>query len=111
MLEIWNKSIKHQFIIFFNFLFLQQMTNQIDLKQFNQTPIVKKLRKSKSTEKLNELDKPIPETKIQNKRGRKSKYTTDEERKEARRKQQREYRLRKKQELEKLREMVKDKQE
>ena len=109
MLEIWNKSIKHQFIIFFNFLFLQQMTNQIDLKQFNQTPIVKKLKKSKSTEKLNELDKP--ETKIQNKRGRKSKYTTDEERKEARRKQQREYRLRKKQELEKLREMVKDKQE
>ena len=88
------------------------MTNQIDLKQFNPTPIVKKLKKSKSTEKLNELDKPMTsEAKIQNKRGRKSKYENDEDRKAARRKQQREYRLRKKQELEKLREMVKDKQE
>ena len=33
------------------------MSNEIDLNQFNQTPIVKKLKKSKSTEKLNELDK------------------------------------------------------
>ena len=88
------------------------MSNKINLKQFNKTPIVKKLSKSASSENLNEIDNPaesIPDEK--NKRGRKSKYTTDEERKEARRKQQREYRLRRKQELEKLREMVKDKQE
>ena len=96
------------------------MTNAIDLKQFKQTPIVKKLKKSKSTEKLDELDKPAEadETSLKildavstSKRGRKSKYINDEERKAARRQQQKEYRLRKKQELEKLKEMVKDKQE
>ena len=81
------------------------MSNKIDLKQFNETPIIKKLSKSTSSENLNEQ---AVET---SKRGRKSKYSTDEERKEARRKQQREYRLRRKHELEKLREMVKEKQE
>lgn len=96
------------------------MTNAIDLKQFNQTPIVKKLKKSRSTEKLNELDKPSEADEValkildavntKNKRGRKSKYENDDERKAARRQQQKEYRLRKKQELEKLREMVKDNQ-
>ena len=59
------------------------MSNKIDLKQFNETPIVKKLSKSTSSENLNEQ---AVET---SKRGRKSKYSTDEERKEARRKQQR----------------------
>lgn len=41
------------------------------------------------------------------KRGRKSKYATEEERIEARRRQQREYRRRKKEELERLREFAK----
>lgn len=91
------------------------MTNKIDLTQFNKTKIVKKLAKSKSSEKLNEIDKssdpePEPVAKPKNTRGRKSKYENDDERKAARRQQQKEYRLRKKQELEKLREMVKDKQ-
>ena len=81
------------------------MSNKINLKQFNETPIVKKLSKSTSSENLNE------QATEPSKRGRKSKYSTDEERKEARRKQQREYRLRRKQELEKLREMAKEKQE
>lgn len=99
------------------------MSNEIDLNQFNQTPIVKKLKKSKSTEKLNELDKQesclelthkpventIPKAKPKS-RGRKTKYENDEERKAARRQQQKEYRLRKKQELEKLKEMIKDNQ-
>ena len=42
------------------------------------------------------------------KRGRKQKYTTDEERIEARRQQQREYRLRKKLELAQLIEQLKE---
>lgn len=87
------------------------MTNKIDLTQFNKTAIVRKMSKSKSTEKLNEVpDNETVKEKQTSKRGRKCKYENDEDRKEARRKQQREYRLRKKQELEKLREMVKDKQ-
>ena len=91
--------------------------NTLNLTEFKPTPkeqslpgfnesIIKKLSKSKSNENL----KSIAETTTANEpiakktnRGRKSKYTTDEERKEARRQQQREYRLRKKQELESLR--------
>lgn len=54
----------------------------------------------------------VEESEVQNesnprKRGRKSKYATDEERIEARRRQQREYRRRKKEELERLRKLVK----
>ena len=74
------------------FLLMSKMTenNKLDLNQFNQTPIIKSLSKSKSSENLQ---------KIEVKRGRKSKYANDEERKEARKRQQKEYRQRKKNEL------------
>ena len=83
---------------------------------------MKKLKKTKSTEKLNDKSCDLAQAEAceaalkildavsTNNRGRKSKYINDEERKAARRQQQKEYRLRKKQELEKLREMVKEKQ-
>ena len=96
-----------------------QMSNQLDLKQFNKTNVVKKLSKSKSEENLEAIAEPEPavESKalkildaiIEKKRGRKSKYNNDEERKEARRKQQREYRERKKKELEELKKLVSEK--
>lgn len=95
------------------------MSNKIDLTQFNQTKVIKKLTKSKNID--------IEEPKIENaiaassnasfdtrktreavkqKRGRKSKYMSQEERLEARRLQQKEYRLRKKQELEELKKIA-----
>ena len=89
------------------------MTNKIDLKKFNQTEVVKKLSKSKSEENLKIISdekaeeetqaEPLPE---KQKRGRKSKYNTPEERLEARRQQQKEYRLRKKKELEELKKLA-----
>ena len=90
------------------------MTNQLDLKQFNKTKVVKKLSKSKSNENLEAIAEPevekaalkIMEATIEKKRGRKSKYNNDEERKEARRQQQKEYRERKKKELEDLKKLV-----
>ena len=95
------------------------MSNQLDLKQFNKTKIVKKLSKSKSEENLEAIAEPEPaveskalkilDATIEKKRGRKSKYNNDEERKEARRKQQREYRERKKKELEELKKLVSEK--
>ena len=96
-----------------------QMSNQLDLKQFNKTNVVKKLSKSKSEENLEAIAEPEPaveskalkilDATIEKKRGRKSKYNNDEERKEARRKQQREYRERKKKELEELKKLVSEK--
>ncbi len=75
------------------------MTSKIDLNQFKKTEVIKKLSKSKSSENLKEIvDTP--------KRGRKSKYNTPEERLEARRQQQKEYRQRKKQELEELKKIA-----
>ena len=95
------------------------MSNQLDLKQFNKTNVVKKLSKSKSEENLEAIAEPEPaveskalkilDATIEKKRGRKSKYNNDEERKEARRKQQREYRERKKKELEELKKLVSEK--
>ena len=89
------------------------MTNKIDLKKFNKTDIIKKLSKSKSEENLKIISEekaeeetqaePLPE---KQKRGRKSKYNTPEERLEARRQQQKEYRLRKKKELEELKKLA-----
>ena len=76
---------------------------KINLKGFNKTPVVQKLEKSKSEEDLKAIDE---EPKPQKTRGRKSKYATEDERKEVRRKQQREYRLRKKEEIERLKEKV-----
>ena len=93
----------------FYILSRRQMTNQIDLTQFNKTDIIKKLSKSKSEENLKIISEeetqaePLPE---KQKRGRKSKYNTPEERLEARRQQQKEYRLRKKKELEELKKLA-----
>lgn len=86
--------------------------NTLNLTEFKPTPIIKKLSKSKSSDNLKSIvetttaKESIPK---KTNRGRKSKYITDEERKEARRQQQREYRLRKKQELESLRKIVDEK--
>ena len=83
----------------------------MDFTQFNNTKVVKKLSKSKSEEKLDEVDgpeAPKPQTKQSEKRGRKTKYATEEERLEARRQQQKAYRLRKKQELALLKSQIKD---
>ena len=105
--------------------------NKLDLTQFKETDIVKKLSKSKSEENLKNIiegdindssagpgkaceadaektalkliEATLPE---KQKRGRKSKYNSAEERLEARRKQQKEYRLRKKQELEELKKLA-----
>ena len=78
---------------------------EIDLTQFNQTPIIKSMSKSKSIENLQLTDtKPKAETK----RGRKSKYANDEERKEARKRQQKEYRQRKKNELIEMKKQIEE---
>lgn len=90
------------------------MSNKIDLTQFNETNVIKKLSRSKSEEKLDdeiEVEKPKEEKPKIEKRGRKTKYATEEERLEARRQQQRAYRLRKKQELAKLKEQMKETEE
>ena len=86
--------------------------NTLNLTEFKPTPIIKKLSKSKSSDNLKSIvETTTAKESIAKKtnRGRKSKYITDEERKEARRQQQREYRLRKKQELESLRKIVDEK--
>ena len=64
----------------------------------------KDLDKDFSTDSVNDLDKePEPLKPPKGKRGRKIKYLTDEERIEARRTQQKEYRERKKTEMQELR--------
>ena len=71
----------------------------MDMSEFNETPIIKKMKRSKSDEKLDEIALKIMEaTRVEPKRtrGRKSKYNTNEERLDARKKQQKEYRERKK---------------
>lgn len=74
----------------------------MNLEEFNDTAIIKKLKKSKSDEKLNELsekvenDNKLEEPIVKAHRGRKTKYATNEERINARKIQQREYRERKK---------------
>ena len=79
--------------------------NKLDLNQFNQTPIIKSMTKSKSIENLQLTEhKPQPEVK----RGRKSKYANDEERKEARKRQQKEYRQRKKNELIEMKKQIEE---
>ncbi len=80
----------------------------MNLENFNQTPIIKKLKKSKSEEKLNEIDEKVEEPIEKAHRGRKTKYATQEERIAARKIQQREYRERKKQELQELKERLKE---
>ena len=62
---------------------------QLDTTQFNDSPVIRKLNKSKQSEPTNT-------------RGRKRKYNSPEERLEARRLQQKAYRERKKAELQAL---------
>ena len=76
--------------------------NKLDLKQFKETPAVKKLSKSN--------EDAVTKSTASETRGRKTKYATEEERKEAKRKQQKEYRLRKKQELEELKRIAASKE-
>ena len=80
------------------FLLMSKMT-EIDFTNYKQTPIIKSMTKSKSSENLQ---------KIEVKRGRKSKYANDEERKEARKRQQKEYRQRKKNELIEMKKQIEE---
>ena len=82
----------------------------MDMKEFKETPIVKKMKKSMSSECLEETALKIMEatqTEPRASRGRKAKYATNEERLAARKQQQRDYRERKKRELQELKEKVK----
>ncbi|KAK8871241.1 hypothetical protein M9Y10_009155 [Tritrichomonas musculus] len=69
---------------------------EIDFTNYEQTPIIKSMTKSKSIENLQLTEHKL---KAETKRGRKSKYSNDEERKEAWKRQQKEYRQRIKNEL------------
>lgn len=76
----------------------QMSENKLEPSMFNETPVIKHLFESKS--------EPPPQPQEKPKRGRKVKYNTEEERREARKRYQREYRMRKKAELERLRELA-----
>ena len=91
------------------------MTNTIDTTQFNETKVIKAL-KSKQTsieaypsgETPTQAETPQPSEEPVHpppkpKRGRKPKYTSDEERIQARRLQQKQYRERRNRELHELR--------
>ena len=85
----------------------------MNMNEFNETPIIKKMKNSKSIENLNEETLKIMEatrTEPKATRGRKSKYNTNEERLAARKQQQKEYRERKKQELQELKEKSREKE-
>ena len=71
------------------------MTSDIDTTQFNDTPVIRKLAET-NEKKSKKRTKSSDDTST---RGRKKKYNTDEERLEARRLQQRQYRERKRAEL------------
>lgn len=125
MSKIWDKYVV-LILIFLIYIFIFiEMSNKIDLTQFNQTKVIKKLTKSKSNEDLKNIIEEEPKIEnaiaassnasfdtrktreaVKQKRGRKSKYMSQEERLEARRLQQKEYRLRKKQELEELKKIA-----
>ncbi len=77
----------------------------MNFKEFNETPIIKKMQRSKSSEILDQIDSEKPEPQIKT-RGRKIKYATEAERLAARKLQQREYRERKKQEIKELKEKL-----
>ena len=71
------------------------MTSDIDTTQFNDTPVIRKLAET-NEKKSKKRTKSSDDSST---RGRKKKYNTDEERLEARRLQQRQYRERKRAEL------------
>ena len=67
-------------------------TNELDVKQFNDTPIIRRLKNNKEDEANKQTTT----------RGRKRKYNSPEERLEARRIQQKAYRERKRQQAQEL---------
>lgn len=68
--------------------------SKLNFEEYNETPVIKKLKKSDSMPKV--------------RCGRKRKYATEEERQQARKEQQKEYRQRKKDEIEKLKQRIKE---
>ena len=95
---------------------------EINIEEFNETPVIKKLRQKQRPKKTEVIDAVVDERafspedlrseetneeKPKQTRGRKRKYNTDEERIQARRAQQKAYRERKKKELEELKKKVK----
>ena len=101
---------------------MTEINNEINIEEFNETPIIKKLRQKQrpkktevidvvvneeTNEETNEGQSPeLREAKPKQTRGRKRKYNTEEERIQARRIQQKAYRERKKKELEELKKKV-----
>lgn len=75
------------------------MTNTIDTTQFNETKVIKALKNKQTPQPAEVPVQPPPKPK----RGRKPKYTSDEERIQARRLQQKQYRERRNRELHELR--------
>ena len=82
------------------------MSQNLDLGEFKETAIIKKLKKSKSKDNLKDIDHAAT-TETKEKRGRKQKYATIEERNEARKQQQKAYRERKKKEVQSMKEKIK----
>ena len=82
------------------------MTNTIDTTQFNETKVIKALKNKQTSTPAETTPQPSEEP-VQPppkpKRGRKPKYTSDEERIQARRLQQKQYRERRNRELHELR--------
>lgn len=64
--------------------------SKLNFEEYNETPVIKKLKKSDSIENFEGIC--MPKAKC----GRKRKYATEEERQQARKEQQKEYRQRKK---------------
>lgn len=76
-----------------------EMTSELDTSQFNNTPIIRKLKSHSQPKVREEEQQQEEEVKPKSIRGRKRKYHTAEERLAARRLQQKAYRERKKLEL------------
>ena len=100
---------------------MTEINNEINIEEFNETPVIKKLRQKQRPKKTEVIDAVVVnETNEENglsalssegakpkqTRGRKRKYNTEEERIQARRIQQKAYRERKKKELEELKKKV-----
>ncbi|KAK8896890.1 hypothetical protein M9Y10_014816 [Tritrichomonas musculus] len=83
---------------------------EINVTEFIETPVIKKLKEKQTKPEYEEERAESPELRevieVKCTRGRKRKYNTEEERIQARRLQQKAYRERKKKELEELRTKV-----
>ena len=103
------------YFIFLFFISIERITeinNEINIEEFNETQVIKKLRQKQRPKKTEVIDVVVneetneQEEKPKQTRGRKRKYNTEEERIQARRIQQKAYRERKKKELEELKKKV-----